>query len=331
MSDLDGFLGPASPDDTAYTAVPITDSYNNNDAGRSGDRLLPEEQGEERKKPRYSTFTKWGTLIVLFVVNLLNYMDRFTIVGVLSAVQHEFGIGKTQAGLLQTVFMLSYMCLSPLVGYLGDRYNRKIIIVTGLIFWTVVVFASSFIHGKENFWLFCCTRALVGVGEASYSCIAPTVITDLFEPERRNLVVSIFVIAVPVGSGIGFIAGSWMVKFAGEMGWGGWEWSLRVTPPFAVLCIILLIVFVPNNIPRGHSDGLNATVDSESSYIEDLKYLLRNKSWINITFGTRLKQATYCIRSQIDIIAKCRILLLHGVSFFITEFLLPNSHFNIGI
>ena len=135
---------------------------------------------------------------MLFVVNLLNYMDRFTIVGVLSAVQHEFNIGKTQAGLLQTVFMLSYMCLSPVVGYLGDRYNRKVIILSGLIFWTLVVFTSSFIHGEKNFWLFVVTRAMVGIGEASYSCIAPTVITDLFEAEKRNLVVSIFVIAVPV-------------------------------------------------------------------------------------------------------------------------------------
>ena len=62
---------------------------------------------------------KWATLILLFIVNLLNYMDRFTIVGVLSAVQQEFDIGQTKAALLQTVFLVSYMALSPIVGYLG--------------------------------------------------------------------------------------------------------------------------------------------------------------------------------------------------------------------
>ena len=46
-------------------------------------------------------------------------MDRFTIVGVLSAVQQEFDIGQTKAALLQTVFLVSYMALSPIVGYLG--------------------------------------------------------------------------------------------------------------------------------------------------------------------------------------------------------------------
>ena len=61
-------------------------------------------------------------------------MDRFTIVGVLSAVQQEFEIGQTKAALLQTVFLVSYMALSPIVGYLGklgyksghsDRFYRR--------------------------------------------------------------------------------------------------------------------------------------------------------------------------------------------------------------
>ena len=71
------------------------------------------------KRKKFSPFVKWATLILLFIVNLLNYMDRFTIVGVLSAVQQEFNIGQTKAALLQTVFLVSYMALSPIVGYLG--------------------------------------------------------------------------------------------------------------------------------------------------------------------------------------------------------------------
>ena len=288
-SETDGFLAPDRRDNTGYHAVPPSDA-NQNSTMASGAALLPNASGDYlNQKPKYSNFTKWGTLITLFIVNLLNYMDRFTIVGVLSAVQHEFQIGKTKAGLLQTIFIISYMCLSPVVGYLGDRYNRKIIILIGLIFWTAVVFLSSFIRGPENFWLFLTTRALVGIGEASYSCIAPTVITDLFEPSKRNLVVSIFVIAIPVGSGLGFVAGSSMVKFASEQGWGGWEWALRVTPPFGVACILLSLVFIPNNIPRGHSDGMSTEPEKESSYIQDVKYLLRNKSWRYITMGKCFK------------------------------------------
>ena len=283
-SETDGFLAPERRDNTGYHSVPVSDA-NQNSTMASGAPLIPTASGDCYEKPKYSNFTKWGTLITLFIVNLLNYMDRFTIVGVLSAVQHEFQIGKTKAGLLQTIFIISYMCLSPVVGYLGDRYNRKLLILIGLIFWTLVVLLSSYIRGPENFWLFLTTRALVGIGEASYSCIAPTIITDLFEPAKRNLVVSIFVIAIPVGSGLGFVAGSSMVKFASEQGWGGWEWALRVTPPFGVLCILLLMVFVPNNIPRGHSDGMSSSEEKESTYLEDVIYLLKNQSWRYITMG----------------------------------------------
>ena len=174
---------------------------------------------------------------------------------------------------------------------------------------------SSFIKGAENFNFFLATRAMVGIGEASYSCIAPTgihgiyffgestisgnchfrtfffsnlylVITDLFDKEERSLVMSIFVIAIPLGSGVGYIAGSSMVKLASSMGWGGWEWALRVTPPIAVLSILLMIFIMPNHIPRGYSDGLVADENEEkSSYVEDLKYLMKNKSFTSITAG----------------------------------------------
>ena len=123
----------------------------------------------------YSKFTKYATLLILFCINLLNYMDRFTIISVLSAVRNAFEIDNKKAALLNTVFLISYMILSPIVGYLGDRYNRKVIIIIGLIFWTSIVMLSSFIDGsRENFGLFLATRAAVGVGEASYSCLAPT-------------------------------------------------------------------------------------------------------------------------------------------------------------
>ena len=111
-----------------------------------------------------------------------------------------------------------------------------------------------------------------------------SVITDLFEKSERDLVVSIFVIAIPLGSGLGFMAGSYMVKFATAMGWGGWEWSLRVTPPFGIICIILIVIIMPNSIPRGYSDGI--TIEGQkSSFKDDLKYLLGNKSFCSITAG----------------------------------------------
>jgi len=74
-----------------------------------------------------------------------------------------------------------------------------------------------------------------------------------------------------------------MVNLAKKMGWGGWEWSLRATPPLGLLCVLLLWIIMPRNIPRGSSDGVMN--EKDTGYAEDLKYLLRNRSWCRITAG----------------------------------------------
>ena len=97
---------------------------------------------------------------------------------------------------------------------------------------------------------------------------------------------AIFVIAVPLGSGLGFIASASMVNLASQLGWGGWEWSLRITPPIAIICIILLLFIMPNNIPRGYSDGMTTENTTEKSdLLSDIKYLMTNKSFVSITGG----------------------------------------------
>ncbi|PAV62409.1 hypothetical protein WR25_05538 [Diploscapter pachys] len=82
---------------------------------------------------------------ILFLINLLNYVDRYTVAGVLISVQDYYNIGGTMAGLIQTVFLISFMLFSPICGYLGDRFNRKVIILAGMIVWLAAVVASTFV------------------------------------------------------------------------------------------------------------------------------------------------------------------------------------------
>ena len=70
--------------------------------------------------------------------------------------------------LFQTAFVIFYMITAPLFGYLGDRYSRKWILVVGLSMWSLSTLFGSF---ARNFWVFMFWRALVGIGEASYSTI----------------------------------------------------------------------------------------------------------------------------------------------------------------
>lgn len=242
-----------------------------------------ESASSTSEPPGLANIPKWrryAGVAILFFINLLNYMDRYTIAGVLIQITDNFEINNAMAGLLQTVFIISYMLVAPLFGYLGDRYNRIIIMVTGMILWSGFTLLASFIHKPEHFPLFLLTRALVGIGEASYATIAPTLIGDMFVGVDRTRMLSVFFFATPIGSGLGYIVGSAVAKAL-----GGWEWALRVTPGLGVIAVLLLIFLCPNP-PRGACESQNADVDkNQHTYLDDLSYLMKNRSFVYVTLG----------------------------------------------
>ncbi|MBN3311613.1 SPNS3 protein, partial [Atractosteus spatula] len=170
------------------------------------------------------------------------------------------------------------MLLAPIFGYLGDRYNRKLIMIAGLSVWIATTLCSSFIT-KSYFWLLVVTRGLVGTGEASYSTIAPTIIGDLFSGNQRTWVISFFYIFIPVGSGLGYIIGSGIASATGD-----WHWALRLTPILGIAGLLLLILLVPNP-SRGASEMSGEGRVEQTSYKEDVKYLLKNRSFVWSSLG----------------------------------------------
>ncbi|XP_029364065.1 protein spinster homolog 1 [Echeneis naucrates] len=247
----------------------------------------PEEQGgaaaegrqpQEESPSGVSSVRALLTVLILCYINLLNYMDRFTVAGVLPDIEHYFQIDDGTSGLLQTVFICSYMFLAPLFGYLGDRYNRKIIMSFGISFWSLVTLASSYTP-KEHFWALLLTRGLVGVGEASYSTIAPTIIADLYVKGKRTTMLSIFYFAIPVGSGLGYIVGSQVSNAAKN-----WHWALRVTPALGLVAVLLLL-FVVKEPKRGAIEAQQDHHLDRTSWLTDLLALSKNYSFVLSTFG----------------------------------------------
>uniref|UniRef100_A0A8C7HYZ4 SPNS lysolipid transporter 3, sphingosine-1-phosphate (putative) n=1 Tax=Oncorhynchus kisutch TaxID=8019 RepID=A0A8C7HYZ4_ONCKI len=239
---------------------------------------LPTDEPSTAETTVLSSRRSYITVAVLCYVNLINYMDRYTIAGVLLSIQKFFDITDSTSGLLQTVFICSFIILAPIFGYLGDRYNRKFIMIGGLSVWVVMTLSSSFVT-ESYFWLLVLLRALVGTGEASYSTIAPTIIGDLFSGAKRTVMISAFYIFIPVGSGLGYIIGSSVANATGD-----WRWALRLNPILGSLGLFLLAVFCPNP-PRGASDGHGGSTIEHTSYLEDVKYLLKNKSFVWSSLG----------------------------------------------
>ncbi|XP_072163586.1 protein spinster homolog 1-like [Diadema setosum] len=246
------------------------------DTRNSTDEQDQESSDDHDDRPKCSAYV---TVIVLFCVNLLNYSDRYTIAANLPAIQQYFNIedNNSAAGLLQTIFIVGYMLTSPIFGYLGDRYSRKMVVSFGILFWSATTLAGSFIP-SDLFWLFLLLRGLVGVGEASYVTIAATLIGDLFTGNRRTRMLMVFYFAIPVGSGFGYISGKLIAELAHN-----WKWALRFTPPLGFVCVFLILVLIKEP-KRGQAETGHHTM-TNTSYIADIKALCKNKSYITSTFG----------------------------------------------
>uniref|UniRef100_A0A8R1IDJ0 MFS domain-containing protein n=1 Tax=Caenorhabditis japonica TaxID=281687 RepID=A0A8R1IDJ0_CAEJA len=220
------------------------------------------------------------SVVVLFIVNLINNVDRYTIAGVLPQVQQYYKINDSMGGMIQTVFLISFMIGSPICGFLGDRFNRKYVMLGGMIIWLICVCASTFIPGNM-FPLFLGIRCLVGIGEASYVNICPTMISDMFTTDKRTRVYMLFYLAVPVGSGIGYIVSSNVESLTKS-----WQWGVRVTgvAGLAALAALILLVEEPE---RGAAERLEgkSSVRKSTSYWKDLKTLLKCPTYVVTTFA----------------------------------------------
>ncbi|XP_032353860.1 protein spinster homolog 2 isoform X3 [Camelus ferus] len=244
--------------------------------------------GAQQPKPASLGRGRGAAAAILSLGNVLNYLDRYTVAGVLLDIQQHFGVKDRGAGLLQSapsdqlpfpVFICSFMVAAPIFGYLGDRFNRKVILSCGIFFWSAVTFSSSFIP-QQHFWLLVLSRGLVGIGEASYSTIAPTIIGDLFTKNTRTLMLSVFYFAIPLGSGLGYITGSSVKQAAGD-----WHWALRVSPILGMITGTLILFLVPAT-KRGHADQLGGQLKARTSWLRDMKALIRNRSYVFSSLAT---------------------------------------------
>ena len=123
------------------------------------------------------------TLVLLCAMNLLDYIDRNILAAVLPNIQAEMGLSSTQAGALGPAFLIAYTLFAPLMGWAGDRYNRTRLLVGGVGLWSLATIGSGFADTYGHLVL---ARSLLGIGEATYGTLAPTILADLYPRDRRG-------------------------------------------------------------------------------------------------------------------------------------------------
>jgi MFS family permease len=143
-------------------------------------------------------------VVILTAMNLLNYVDRWVPSATKELFKKDLHLTDTETSLPLTAFVIVYMLMSPVFGTLADRWPRKVVIAGAVALWSLATGAAAFAIG---FWTLLAARALVGVGEAAYATISPALISDLYPPSARNRILTIFYVAIPVGSAVGFAVG----------------------------------------------------------------------------------------------------------------------------
>lgn len=215
-------------------------------------------------------------LCLLLALNLLNFIDRYILPGVQPLIQAEFRVSDQAMGALTTALFITYMCTAPLTGWLGDRFRRKPLIVTGAVLWSLATLFTYFVH---DYWTLYFRHALVGVGEATFTIFAPAVISDFFPARDRNRILSIFYLAIPVGAALGYLIGG---QLGERYGWRA---------PFFVCALPGLLVAAAYGIwakepVRGGSEGKVSDARPSATVMwRNFAGLFRNAGFLCATLG----------------------------------------------
>ncbi len=146
-------------------------------------------------------------------INLLNYMDRWVAASAGPYIEKELHITDSEFGLLGTAFTLVYALAAVPFGYWGDRGIRKTVIGVGVAIWSVATLLSGFARNYSQLFL---SRAVVGVGEASYYPSGTSLLSDYFPKQQRSRVMSVWGAGSTIGIAIGFAAGGFIAE---KLGW----------------------------------------------------------------------------------------------------------------
>jgi predicted MFS family arabinose efflux permease len=244
--------------------------------------MRPADDREPPPEPRpIAPSVARATLVLLTALNFLNYVDRYVLAAVLEKIKLDpafAGVSDAQLGLLQTAFLVVYMIASPASGALGHRVPRKYLVTVGVGLWSLATVASGL---ARNYHELALARAMIGFGEAGYATVAPAILSDLYARDRRARVLSIFYIATPVGSALGFVIGGAVADAS------TWRHAFYVAGgPGLALALLALLMPEPT---RGAQDAPTEPAGRRArSFGREVLALAENRAFLRVSAATTL-------------------------------------------
>jgi MFS family permease len=213
-----------------------------------------------RGAPAYS----WYALGVLFAVYLVNFVDRQILSILANDIKADLALDDAQLGFLYgTAFAIFYALFGIPLGRLADSWSRTRLLAIGLTLWSCMTALSGF---ARNGATLAAARVGVGVGEATASPCAYSLISDWFPQRLRGTALGIYSGGLFVGSGLSLLIGGLVVENwnsawpdGGPMGLVGWQAAFLVVGlPGLLLALLVLSLREP---ARGALDGISSPSD----------------------------------------------------------------------
>ncbi|MCW1925767.1 MFS transporter [Luteolibacter arcticus] len=215
----------------------------------------------------------WLIVALLVPVALLNYLDRQMLAAMKFSVMADIpGIGQeANWGKILALFKWTYAILSPIGGYLADRFSRRHVIAGSLFVWSLVTWLTGHVTSYEQLLA---TRAVMGISEAFYIPAALALIADFHTGRTRSRAIGLHQMGIYVGVIIGGFSG-----YVADSPNLGWRWAFDVCGLIGIAYAVPLLLLLKNAPRSAESEALPRTSPGAA-----LKELLGNRSFLLLVF-----------------------------------------------
>lgn len=216
----------------------------------------------------------WVVVMLLWVVALLNYMDRQMLATMKPSMMSSFSELESAAnfGRLMAIFLWIYALMSPVSGLIADRINRKWLIIGSLFVWSAVTMLMGFSTDFNHLYIL---RGIMGVSEAFYMPAGLAMIADYHQGKTRSLAIGIHMTGIYLGQAFGGFGAMFATNFS-------WETTFHAFGFIGIAYSVILIIFLKEK--RDDKDIQHA----DQSFFHELSLSIKG-------MGTLLKSIAFWV------------------------------------